>query len=168
MTDMLQTLASEKTIYARDPVLAVEDSQAAANVMSWPRIRREINNLGILRMWTQVTVKVIAQTIEGWQQLKMLEPTQIPNCYMEDCATPSGSLHVHIIHKGFVDLFYDFWIQKSHHFYGFWIQNFFCPFLQLLDPETVVFLRFLDPSNTAVSGSRNCKNGQIKFWMQKR
>ena len=34
MTDMLQTLASEKTIYARDPVLAVEDSQAAANVMA--------------------------------------------------------------------------------------------------------------------------------------
>ena len=30
-----------------------------------------------------------------------------------------------INHKGFVDLLYDFWIQKSHHFYGFWIQNFF-------------------------------------------
>ena len=37
-------------------------------------------------------------------------------------------------HKGFVDLFYNFWIQKSHHFYNFWIHNFFCPFLQFLDP----------------------------------
>ena len=74
-------------------------------------------------------------------------------------------------HKGFVDLFYDFWIQKSHHFYNFWIQNFFCPFLQFLDPETAVFLWFLDPETApflqfvdpeifwsifTISGSRNC------------
>ena len=71
----------------------------------------------------------------------------------------------------FVDLFYDFWIQKSHHFYDFWIQNFFRPFLQFLDPETAVFLRFLDPESapflrfldpefffsiSTISGSRNC------------
>ena len=75
------------------------------------------------------------------------------------------------VHKGFVDLFYDFWIQKSHHFYGFWIQKLFCPFLQFLDPETAVFLRFLDPETApflqfldpeffwsifTISGSRNC------------
>ena len=74
-------------------------------------------------------------------------------------------------HKGFVDLFYDLWIQKSHHFYGFWIQKLFCPFLQFLDPETAVFLRFLDPESapflrfldpefflsiSTISGSRNC------------
>ena len=46
---------------------------------------------------------------------------------------------------GFFDLFYNFWIQKSHHFYDFWIQKLFCPFLQFLDPETAVFLQFLDP-----------------------
>ena len=57
---------------------------------------------------------------------------------------------------GFVDLFYDLWIQKLHHFYGLWIQkahhfydlwiqNFCCPFLQFLDPGTAVFLQFLDP-----------------------
>ena len=72
---------------------------------------------------------------------------------------------------GFVDLFYDFWIQKSHNFYDFWIQNFFCPFWQFLDPETAVFLRFLNPKITPflcflepnifwsifpISGSRKC------------
>ena len=53
-------------------------------------------------------------------------------------------------HKGFVNLFYDFWIQKSHHFYGFWIQNFFCPSLQFLYPETAVFLLFLDPKTAEI------------------
>ena len=38
------------------------------------------------------------------------------------------------MHKGFVDHFYDFWIQK---FVG--------PFLQFWDPEMAVSLRFLDP-----------------------
>ena len=46
---------------------------------------------------------------------------------------------------GFVDLFYNFWIQKSHHFYDVWIQEFFCQYLQFLDPEAAVFLQFLDP-----------------------
>ena len=80
-------------------------------------------------------------------------------------------------HKGFVDLFYNFWIQKSHHFYSFWIQiffvhfynfwiqklqyfygfwiqkprhvynfwiqKFFDPYSQFLDPESAVFLQFL-------------------------
>ena len=49
-----------------------------------------------------------------------------------------------VLHKGFVDLFYDFWIQKLNHFYNFWIQIFFCPFLQFLVPETALFLQFLD------------------------
>ena len=48
---------------------------------------------------------------------------------------------------GFVNLFYDFWIQVSHHFYDFWIQKFFSQFLQFLDPETAVFLPFLDSEN---------------------
>ena len=81
-------------------------------------------------------------------------------------------------HKGFVDLFYNFWIQKSHHFYGFCIQNFICPFLQFLDPETSVFLQFLD-SETApflqildpeiswsifiISGSRNCSIFAVSY-----
>ena len=30
------------------------------------------------------------------------------------------------------------------HFYDFWIKNFTGPYLRLLDPETAVFLRFLD------------------------
>ena len=74
-------------------------------------------------------------------------------------------------HKGSLDHFYDFWIQKSHHFYDLWIQKFIGPFLQLLDPETAVFLRFLDPeiapflqyldpeifwSIFTISGSINC------------
>ena len=41
---------------------------------------------------------------------------------------------------GSLDHFYDFWIQKSHHFYDFWIQKSIGPFLQILDPETAVFL----------------------------
>ena len=61
---------------------------------------------------------------------------------------------------GFVDLFYDFWIQKLHHDYDFWIQKFFCPFFEFLDPETALFLRLLDPefflSFSTISGSRNC------------
>ena len=69
-----------------------------------------------------------------------------------------------LIYKGFVDHFYDFWIQKSHYFYDFRIQKFvdqfydsgsrngsifavsgskIAAFLQLLDPEILV--HFLDP-----------------------
>ena len=72
---------------------------------------------------------------------------------------------------GFFDLFYDLWIQKTHHFYDFWIHKFFCSYLQFLDPETAVILQFLDPetepflqfldpefflSISTISGSRNC------------
>ena len=91
-------------------------------------------------------------------------------------------------HKGFVDLFYDFWIQKSHHFYGFciqiffvpfynfWIQKIFGPYSQFLDPETAVVLQFLDPEilkipqfldpeivnmDKKIYGSRNRRNGAI-------
>ena len=46
---------------------------------------------------------------------------------------------------GFVDFFYYFCIQKCHHFHDFWIQKCFGPFLLILDPKTVDFLRFLDP-----------------------
>ena len=59
-------------------------------------------------------------------------------------------------HKGFVDLFYDVWIQKSHHFYGFWIQNFFCPSLQFLDPETAVFLQFMGPETAPFMQFLDC------------
>ena len=81
------------------------------------------------------------------------------------------SFNLHFSHKGSVDHFYDFWIQKSHHFYDLWIQKSLGPFSQLLDPETAVFLRFLDPeiapflqyldpeifwSIFTISGSINC------------
>ena len=83
----------------------------------------------------------------------------------------SAWLRLKLNHKGFVDLFYDFWIQKLHHFYNFWMQKFFCPFLQFLDSEMAVFLWFLDPETApflqfvdpeicwsifTISGSRNC------------
>ena len=76
----------------------------------------------------------------------------------------------------FVDLFYHFWIQKSHHSYDFWIQNFFCPFLHFLDPKTAVLPQFLDQETAEIlqfqdpeivkmdkknSGSRNRRNGAI-------
>ena len=61
-------------------------------------------------------------------------------------------------HKGFVDLFYDFWIQKSHHFYGFWIQKFLCPSSQFLYPETAEQMQFLDPEIVKMDK---------KFWIQK-
>ena len=51
-------------------------------------------------------------------------------------------------HKGFVDLFYDFWIQKSHHFYGFWIQNFFLSISTISGSRNCIIF--------AVSGSRYC------------
>ena len=80
----------------------------------------------------------------------------------------SPTLFDEYTHKGFVDLFYDFCIQKSHHFYGFWIQNLFCPFLQFLDPETAVFLRFLDPETIyTISGFRNFLVHIYDFWIQK-
>ena len=74
------------------------------------------------------------------------------------------------LHKGFVDLFYNFWIQKSHHFNCFQFQNLFCPSLQFLDPETSVFLWFLNPENSTIStifGSRNLLVHIHNFWIEK-
>ena len=81
-------------------------------------------------------------TEESWR-LPLLEKLLKQRREMVTCGEDSSTISN--MHKGFVDLFYDFWIQKSHHFYDFWIQKFFCPFLQFLDPETAVFRRFLDP-----------------------
>ena len=64
-----------------------------------------------------------------------------------------------IPHKGSVDHFDDFWIQKSHHCYDFWIQKKSHPFLQFLDPEIAPFLRFLDPEIRLVHF--------CNFWIQK-
>ena len=79
--------------------------------------------------------------------------------------------YISLFDIGFVNLFYDFCIQKPHYFYIFWIQKFVCQFLEFMDPETAVFLRFLDPktapflqfldpdfflSISTISGSRNC------------
>ena len=63
------------------------------------------------------------------------------------------------LHKGSVDHFADFWIQKSHHFYDFWIQKKSHPFLRFLDPEIAPFLRFLDPEIRLVHF--------CNFWIQK-
>ena len=73
-------------------------------------------------------------------------------------------------HKGFVDLFYDFWIQKSHHFYNFWIQKFCSSIFTISGSRNC--------SISAVSGSRNCTISTISgsrnflvhihdFWIQK-
>ena len=43
---------------------------------------------------------------------------------------------------GFVDLFYDLWIQKSHHFYDFWIQNFFVHFYNFWLQKLLYFCGF--------------------------
>ena len=63
------------------------------------------------------------------------------------------------VHKGSVDHFDDFWIQKSHHFDDFWIQKKSHPFLRFLDPEIAPFLRFLDPEIRLVHF--------CNFWIQK-
>ena len=79
---------------------------------------------------------------------------------------------------GFVDLFYVFWIQKSHHFYDYWIQNFFwsiftifrsrnCSIsaVQFLDPEIV---EKVDKSYIHI-GCATCRNSlcnkQDRIWL---
>ena len=43
---------------------------------------------------------------------------------------------------GFVDLFYDLWIQQSYHFYDFWIQIFFVHFYNFWIQKLLYFCGF--------------------------
>ena len=125
-------------------------AQSAALLSVWCTIRPSIGN-DIMFIISFILFRIIPRLLSSFK-FKHFSDIKLPDI-------------------GFVDLFYDFWIQKSHHFYDFWIHNFFCPYLQFLDPETAVFLQFLDPetapflrfldpefflSISTISGSRNC------------
>ena len=67
------------------------------------------------------------------------------------------------IHKGFVNHFYDFWIQNSHHFYNIWIRKSISPFSEILNPETALFLRFY---NNAVAYQNKSVERQLSSLLE--